>query len=462
MNYENKERELNLKALCFCIARKWKLLLIISLVLALGLGGYQGAKSMAAVGDPQVLEAQKAAYDAQYAKYQVQVATLNKNISQVETDICNHGEYMNKSVLMQLDYRNTWTASVDLYIETPENTSISGAGEGYTRADVIADAYRNKLVSNVVLAKAAETVDIELPYLRELISTPLPVYHEYQDGPLVTVLIRSSDAQSAQKIMDALLDSLDTIRQEITDTMGQHTVSTVNTGVVAVVDEELADLQEDAADRLVDYVDYLEAYRADMAQLQEPVMPVLSASGAVKSAVKYGVVGFLVGAFLVAGVTCVKFVIGDKLYSAEELKSRFRVTLLGKVSLKNKPGCWLDRMLDRLENRGKTEEQGALAVLGASVANCCGENATLLVAGAADEAAMEKVAVALTQALPGTTVLAGGSLLESVPAVEGLGKCDAVVLVERCGLSRYSQIGAQLEVIYGANKQLLGCVVLEK
>ncbi|MBO5892544.1 MAG: hypothetical protein J6Q30_07545 [Oscillospiraceae bacterium] len=462
MNYENKDRELNLKALCFCVARKWKRMLVVAVALALALGGYRGWKGMSAVTDPQVLAQQQAVYEENYAKYQAQVTALNTKISQVQEDIRNHGVYMEESVLMGIDYRNTWTVSVDLYIETQENTSVSGAGEGYTKADVIADAYRNMMVSNRVLEKAGESVDIAPQYLSELISIPLPVYHEYQEGPLVTVLIRSGDAESAQKILDALLDCLDTIQTEITDTMGKHTLSTVNTGVTAMVDEELADLQEAAADRLLVYTNYLEEYRYALGLLSAPSMPVLSTGGAVKSAVKYAVVGFLGGAFLVAAVACVSFAIGDKVYSAEELKSRFGVTVLGKVSLNNKKRCCIDRLLDRLEDRGKTEKQGALAVMGANVANHCPENATLLVAGTAGEAGMEKIVEALTRALPGASVISGGSLLESLPAIEGLSKCDAVLLVERCSLSRYSQIGAQLEAVDGINKKLLGCVVLEK
>lgn len=462
MNYENKERELNLKALLFSVARKWKLMLVVALVLALAMGGYRGWKGLSAVTDPEILAQQQAAYEVEYAKHKGQIAALNTKISQVEEDIRNHGVYMEESILMRIDYRNTWTASVDLYIETPENTSVSGAGEGYTRADLIADAYRNMVVSSRVLEKAAESLDIAPQYLQELISTPLPMYHEYQEGPLVTVLIRGADKETVQKIMDAVLSCLDAMQEEIAGTMGKHTLSTVNTGVAVIVDEELAKLQEDAADRLLNYVKFLEDYRYDLAQLPAPSMPVLSTSGALKGAVKYAIVGFLAGAFLVAGVACVRFAIGDKLYSAEELKSRFKVPLLGKISLRNKKRCCIDRMLDRMENRGKTEAQGALAVAAANVANRCEENATLLVAGTADEAAMEKVAAALAKVLPGATVISGGSLLESLAAIEGLAKCDGVVLVERCGLSRYSQIGGQLEAIHGVNKQLLGCVVLEK
>lgn len=461
MNYENKDRELNLKALCFCVARKWKRMLVAALVLALVLGGFRGWKGLSAKTDPQMLEAQQTAYDAAYAKYQAQVNTLNTKISQVEEDICNHGKYMEESVLMGIDYRNTWTASVDLYIKTQDSGLISGAGEGYTRADVIADAYRNKVVSNRVLEEAAKVVDIAPQYLRELISISMPENHDYQEGPLVTVLIRSDNADSATQIMNALLACLEEIRAEITAAMGEHTMTTVNTGVTAVVDEELADLQEDVADRLLDYVKFLEDYQADLEVLSAPVLVTSTPSDVVKGAIKYAVVGFLGGAFMVAALACVGFVIGDKVYSAEELKNRFGLMLLGKVSLKSKKGC-IERLLDRMEDRGKTEEQGALAVAVANVANHCPKQGVLLVAGTAADADMEKVVAALTQALPGRTVISGGSLLESLTAIEALPKCDAVVLVERCGYSRYSQVSAQLEAIKGVDKQLLGCVVLEK
>lgn len=462
MNYENKDRELNLKALCFCVARKWKWMLVAALVLALALGAFRGWKSLSAVMDGQYLAALKAAYEDSFADYQNQFAALNTKINHVQDDIRNHKAYMEESVLMRIDYRNTWTATIQLYIATEENDFVSGAGTGYTRADLIADAYRNLLLDNRELAAIGEKLNIAPQYLRELISVPLPTYHEYQEGPLVTVTVRGKDAESVQSMMDALLGSLNTIRDEIADSMGKHTMNTVSTNVIAVVDENVADAQEDAADRLLDYVDYLEKYRYDLNQLSVPGMPDLSVSSAIKSAIKYAVVGFLGGVFLVAAVACVSFAVGDKVYSAEELKSRFGLAVLGKISFKNKKRCCIDRLLDRWENRGKTEEQGALAVAVANIANHCPENATLLVAGMAGEADVEKIVEALTRALPGTAVIFGGSLLESLPAIKGLTKCDAVLLVERCGLSRYSQIDAQLEAVKGVNKQLLGCVVLEK
>ena len=59
----------------------------------------------------------------------------------------------------------------------------------------------------------------------------------------------------------------------------------------------------------------------------------------------------------------------------------------------------------------------------------------------------EQLAKKLMEKLPGRCVLWGGSLLDSLGAIEGLNKCDSVVLVERCGVSRYSLVKCQVETV---------------
>ena len=112
MSYENKDRELNLKALCYSVARKWKQMLAAALVLAVALGAFQGWKSLSVVMDPQSLAAQQEAYEAAYAEYQGQANALNTQITMAQDGLRQHGEYLRESVLMQIDYRNAWHATV--------------------------------------------------------------------------------------------------------------------------------------------------------------------------------------------------------------------------------------------------------------------------------------------------------------------------------------------------------------
>jgi len=43
-----------------------------------------------------------------------------------------------------------------------------------------------------------------------------------------------------------------------------------------------------------------------------------------------------------------------------------------------------------------------------------------------------------------------------------MSQCGRVVLVERCGISRYSLVKNQIETAQSVGKRLIGCVTLEK
>ena len=55
----------------------------------------------------------------------------------------------------------------------------------------------------------------------------------------------------------------------------------------------------------------------------------------------------------------------------------------------------------------------------------------------------------------------GGNLLEDAEELEKLFDADAVVFVEECKVSKYSQVELELEKAKDLQKEVLGCVVLE-
>ena len=85
----------------------------------------------------------------------------------------------------------------------------------------------------------------------------------------------------------------------------------------------------------------------------------------------------------------------------------------------------------------------------------------MLLAGQADEAVIGAVAQRLSAEMPEVRVCTGGSLVQDAAAARKLRECDAVVLVEQCGVSRYSRISAQAESVREMGKPLLGCVAVD-
>ena len=52
-------------------------------------------------------------------------------------------------------------------------------------------------------------------------------------------------------------------------------------------------------------------------------------------------------------------------------------------------------------------------------------------------------------------------MLEDVQTVRELPECDGVILVEQCGVSKYSVVEAEIEKVFDLKKYVVGCVVFE-
>ena len=52
-------------------------------------------------------------------------------------------------------------------------------------------------------------------------------------------------------------------------------------------------------------------------------------------------------------------------------------------------------------------------------------------------------------------------MLQDVQTVRELPECDGVILVEQCGVSKYSTVEGELEKVLDLGKSVVGCVVFE-
>ena len=93
--------------------------------------------------------------------------------------------------------------------------------------------------------------------------------------------------------------------------------------------------------------------------------------------------------------------------------------------------------------------------------NYAGDMKKILVTGSADAGVLAHAAEALKSELGEIQVVAGNNMLENVETVRELPECDGVILVEQCGVSKYSAVEAEIEKILDLKKSVVGCVVFE-
>ena len=273
--------------------------------------------------------------------------------------------------------------------------------------------------------------------------------------------VRHTDEKLANQLMTNILEGVNQSESRIQSVIGTHTITQVNKSLGSLVDLSLADRQRNEREQLALLAE--KNTSLETMEKEEMPKPVESGSNSVaKSGIKYGVLGGVLGAFAVMFFVCVIFLMSDKVYSAKDLKSRFKMKVLGILPTDKKKENPLDLLLNRLEGHsvGKDIER-EYDLIATNVFHYAGEISSLLITGSAKEDKIASVAENLSKRLPDMKIVSGGSFLLEPKSLKGLSECDGVLLVEQKGVTLYSEAEQELEKIEDLHKKMVGCVVFE-
>lgn len=443
MAHERDEQVIFVKDLLFAALYQWRKILIAGIAVAVLVGGIMGiAQWRAASSTPSEEVVQE-----EVEKYETQRELLKKAVEDAEKLIESQELYHANSSLMALDPYNVYKATVELTIPTGDRAVSTDPSADYTGAFL--RAYAVYLSSDEIINEAAQATQTEAKYLREMVI--------FTDGKEATrslnITVLYPNAEGAQKILDAILGHMDQAKEQVRQNVGDHRVSVVASSVNACIDLTVIEKQTDAMEHMEDLEENLENAQAQLAALQTPFF---GSGTSTKKIVILAILGGILGAGLVACVVWFDHIAGGKVYSARTLKNKTGLRILGCAparKVKNPIDLWLKK----LERRCVQDDQ--LAIITANAVNYCADNAPLLITGDCDAADMEKMAETLKAS--GIQVIACGSLLRSPEALAALPQCGSVLLVEKCGRSRYSHVLQIMERVEDQQKNLIGCVILD-
>lgn len=221
--------------------------------------------------------------------------------------------------------------------------------------------------------------------------------------------------------------------------------------MITTIVASIADKQTDAAKQLSTLQKNVTTATEARDELVAPTasVPVMSK----KKAVIVAFIGAVIGAFFVVGMAWFKHISGSALYSARTLKNKTGIKILGCLPDDSKKNA-IDRWFRKLEGRSLDDKH--LPIVAATVNNCF-SGKKLLIVGQGAESDMETIAASLKKFDIQTVI--GGNLPQRADTLEELPTCDAVLLVERCGVSHYANIDKTCERISDQDKPLIGCVV---
>lgn len=452
------EQEIDLKDLLFFILHKWRPIIVVSVILAVLLGGYKLGKGMQEQQDVDHIAEVREKYDQAVKEYEQSQTSYQRDIESLTAKIEYGEKYQENSILLQIDPYNKWVAAADIFVKM-ENAP---AQEGLSilpldPADGVVKAYASAVGNGSFLTSLAEEKKTDLSYLKELISVA-PDY----DGNMLTVSVSAPDEQGAKEILALIVKTLKSMYGEVQRELGPHSIVIMNENVGTVTDPELANVQNEKANNLTNLHKALDESQKALEDLKEPERPdTLSKRGIVKSGIKYGILGGVLGVFASAFFACIVFVMNNTVYSDEELKNRFGLRILGVFPQPEKKRRFsgVDAWLDRLEGKEKPDAEQVYERIAASVHNLIQSEHKILLTGTIEEERLKELKEVLKAKLPELELTAEGDMNKNPSVLRSLPEFDGIILVEARGASKYSGIEKEIESIRDAQKRMIGCIV---
>ncbi len=450
------EQEIDLKELLFYILRKWRPIIFYAIIALILFGGYKFSKAFFTQRDQAYIDSVQEQYDKDLKEYKTSKKGYERTINTLTNNIDYEEQYENESVLFNIDSNNKWVATANVFIkmEESDNNSLITVDP----ADSVVMAYKSAIDNGSFLEQLSKKLKIDTPFINELISVAAD-----NEGNVVSISITYKNEEGAKEIIDTILGALDSMYAKVSDGLGEHSMVIMNQNIGTVIDQELADSQKKRVDDLEVMRKKLDETQNALDELDEPLEPsALSMGGTIKTGIKFGIIGAIVGAFVTIFIYCVIYVINSTLHSAEELKNRFNLKILGVFMQERKKRAFsqVDNFIDKLEGRNKISEAVVYQRVTANIANYSEKGQTILLTGTVSQEEMISVGDKLRQMLPDINLETGMDMTKNPETLTKLSKVDGIILVEKVGYSKYSDIQDELENIYGLSQKVIGSIVL--
>lgn len=507
----NRERIIDLKALCRGILGKWRLLLIFALIGALVMGGLEGysqykayQKSRDQAGTDQEASEEKSASKAEELKL-------------IGDMLDQRNAYFTGSIMSRIDPAKEGMASADLIVRfnvtnagaegTGQNTegaaqgteaqSTEGAaqnaqaeaGTDEARAQaaeiVLSDGQSVKVYANDTigltkslnalsfygsyatvrsdLTEAARALNETPESLRELITVTDSNKNDY----MVTLKVIYPTQEGARQILDTLIPQLEDLHAEADSIYGAHSFTIANVSSGVVVDAN----QIKWANSRVTEINALANARKS---LDKNIAAGGSSSGAVEiskkdvltASAKKAVTGLAAGLIGAAVLIALWLLMTGKVLSARELNRQYGLYRIACVPVRKYSALkGIDKLVAGIDAQyyNHTKRDTCMQVADANMQGIMRGSAQIALISDLPLEYIKKVAGELNKAgkanNSGMRYFAVSGAEQTADTVQVIDRCDAAVLVARAGSSTYKGVADVLDMADLLDRKAAGSIV---
>ena len=408
--------------------------IVICAVLFGMLGIVQGGK---AVTETEEQKQEIEEYNAKIAEYDSAIEDTQNAIAEADKQIGSLQEYIDNSIYMQIDPNNIQTVSVQYGLKTSNNV-------GNILNSFI--TYINDGGLKEELSDADE--DLKVKYWRDVVNC-------YQSGNNFFIVVINSDMDQAKRIMSIIKERVMNYVPKVKSLQGEFSLEELKTSEYVKTDTGVVNNQNNNRNNLKNYTTnradlnnkligfqnskktYIEKNEPDNLKAADTNTKVLM--------VAYILLGILFGAVIAFIIVALKYIFGDTLRTANDIKES-DLNLLGTYSTLNqyKPDLERSKMDVEVLAKAKNADKVFFYVM-------------------SDDEISKKVAKDYGDIMKasGIAVETGSNISESAEELKKMIACGNCVFIAEVGKTTYRQLELQTCLCERFKTAVLGCVVVE-
>ncbi|NBH14814.1 hypothetical protein D3Z36_11680 [Lachnospiraceae bacterium] len=469
--HERVDREINLLEIFWNILLSWRRIVCFGVFFAILISGmryFLDTRAYRTLQNINIEEEKEELEDKEIEQLSNSI-DLQKRIDEYEN-------YLDKSTLMQIDPYKKPVVEQQYFIQSDYTINYTKDSQrDYTPE--LASMYCNYITGGELGKKVIEEagLTVSLEDFVELISVGRA---PGEDSGSIFLSISYPDTEKLEKISNVVKTLLEQKSAEWQQ-IGSHELKLIEESESIVVDASLAERKNTIANNITSLNAQLNVLKASMSsqlltlfdlemgqirgeELKENEVPEFS--------IVYIILGAIIGFLLVCIWIVCKVIFTPKLQSAEEIRSLYRVRLLGVIKVSEQKKRFLsviDNLIFRVRNRGRGEVSidQQIKVISANVLLSCKQEGidSIYITGSEYEKADKMILDKLRKefSVHNIKVKDGGNMSYDAVSLQAGMEIGHILLVEQKGVSLYEEIYNELDLIKEYHSSILGVVVLD-
>ena len=468
--YDPEDREIDLIDLFFNIMGKWRQMLILGLVLAVIAGIYGAVKTKSTFAPGEAHDVVVSEYEAEVREYERQIDAYDKllsNLEAMEQALARREEYRSKSIYLNLDldnvvrYTTTWVINLgedewDNYHEGMEDPVDQ----------IVADYAAPSTIAKMDWDRVAAAIGESPDYISEVVSVAGSL-----EGNSVVLTVTYKDKAGAEKLKDEVKKQLLAIWSGYAAHLPGHSVEEVMETIRVSPDKRVADDIKAFEDELVSYKTQISNIKSQISNAKKPweldkpktesVEDLFTEKVLIKKTIKYAVIGFVAGVFLIFMFYGVLYLMSGLLRTREEFRDYYGIEVISDIpDLKEaEKKNSIDKLLVKLRGRkifSREEYRNRTMIRLEKLLR----NKKLVVTGTAAKEKISEIAAEIKEAIPDMEITEAGNITEHSEGLRLMDKETDILLIEKKNSSKHKDIEEEIRLIRKQGGRIIGGVIL--